>query len=71
MIGELIVVGGRELVTTRPVPEMVQAAGQAAAFAWDEFFMGEIRNPHTRAAYRLAVVRSWPGPKSGAWRSPR
>jgi site-specific recombinase XerD len=33
----------------------VADAGPAAAFAWDEFFRGSIRNPHTRTAYSRAV----------------
>lgn len=38
-------------------PRMVTSASEAAAFAWEEFFIGKIRNPHTRAAYRRAVRR--------------
>ncbi|HWL10135.1 MAG TPA: tyrosine-type recombinase/integrase [Planctomicrobium sp.] len=30
-------------------------AGHAARFAWEEFFVGQIRNPHTRRSYRHAV----------------
>jgi len=43
------------------LPRLIDAAGTAAAFAWDEFFNASIRNPHTRAAYRRAVERflSW------------
>jgi site-specific recombinase XerD len=40
-----------------PVPAIVTAAGGAARFAWDEFFAGGIRNPHTRRAYLHAVRR--------------
>ena len=39
------------------LPAMVQAAGPAAAFAWDEFFTAGIRNAHTRRAYAHAVRR--------------
>lgn len=39
------------------VPTMVLAAGNAAEFAWEEFFLGKIRNQHTRMAYRRAVRR--------------
>lgn len=39
------------------VPAAVADLGPAAAFAWDEFFAGVVRNRHTRAAYRRAVVR--------------
>jgi integrase/recombinase XerD len=38
-----------------PLPVLVQNAGGAAAFAWEEFFSGEIRNPNTRRAYTHAV----------------
>ncbi len=34
---------------------LVTEAGPAAQFAWDEFFLGSLRNPHTRAAYGRAV----------------
>jgi integrase/recombinase XerD len=34
---------------------MVADAGDAACFAWEESISGEIRNPHTRRAYRHAV----------------
>jgi len=37
------------------LPAIVQRAGAAAVFAADEFFFGTIRNPHTRAAYLIAV----------------
>jgi site-specific recombinase XerD len=43
--------GGEEL------PAIVTTAGGAAAFVWDEFFTGSIRNPHTRRAYAHAVRR--------------
>jgi integrase len=38
-------------------PALIVSAGPAAGFAYDEFFAGRLRNPHTRAAYRLAVCR--------------
>jgi integrase/recombinase XerD len=38
-------------------PACVKAAGPAATFAWEEFFIGRLRNPHTRAAYLHAVRR--------------
>jgi integrase/recombinase XerD len=41
----------------RGQPGLIAAAGEAAGFAWDEFFSGQIRNRHTRAAYLLAVRR--------------
>ena len=36
---------------------LIQDSGQAAGFAVDEFFHADIRNPHTRRAYRQAVTR--------------
>lgn len=39
------------------LPEIICRAGPAAAFAWDEFFAGRIRNRYTRAAYLHAVRR--------------
>jgi integrase/recombinase XerD len=53
---------GKNLVVVKPkravqfvAPKMVASAGEAGKFAWDEFFKGKIRNPHTRAAYLRAV----------------
>ncbi|HEX4608769.1 MAG TPA: tyrosine-type recombinase/integrase [Urbifossiella sp.] len=37
------------------LPRLIADAGPAAAFAWDEFFRGQVRNPHTRTAYSRAV----------------
>jgi integrase/recombinase XerD len=37
------------------LPALVAAAGPAAHFVWDEFFAGQVRNPHTRRAYVHAV----------------
>lgn len=38
-------------------PPVVTRAGDAARFAWAEFFGGQIENDHTRRAYRRAVHR--------------
>jgi site-specific recombinase XerD len=55
---------GRDLITFRVagltggalvLPSQVTAAGASAAFAWEEFFLGICRNPHTRSAYLRAV----------------
>ena len=50
------------------LPASIAAAGPAARFAWDEFFSGILRNPHTRAAYRHAVRRflAWTEPQGVA-----
>src|SRR3954469_18214013 len=37
------------------LPELVERAGGAARFAWDEFFYAEHHNPHTQKAYLRAV----------------
>lgn len=39
----------------QPLPALIAAGGGAACFVWDEFFSGQIRNPHTRRAYAHAV----------------
>ena len=39
------------------LPELVERAGGAARFAWDEFFYAEHHNPHTQKAYQSAVRR--------------
>ncbi len=36
-------------------PRLIADAGQAAWFAWEEFFYGKLRNEHTRRAYRRAI----------------
>jgi len=40
-----------------PLPVLVERAGSAAQFAWEEFIYGKIRNPHTRTAYERAIRR--------------
>jgi len=40
------------------LPVLIRDAGNAARFAFEEFFQGQIRNPFTRKAY-LHVVRSF------------
>ncbi len=58
----------KELVKTSPggvpavgnaatLPELVERAGGAARFAWEEFFYAEHHNPHTQRAYQRAVRR--------------
>lgn len=39
------------------VPALIERAGGAARFAWDEFFFAEHHNPHTQVAYLRAVKR--------------
>lgn len=38
-------------------PALIRDAGNAAQFAWDEFFYGELRNAHTRRAYGHATTQ--------------
>lgn len=44
-----------ELSTARDIPRIVIDAGNAARFAWEEFFYGKLRNTNTRRAYQRAV----------------
>ena len=44
-------------VASVALPELVERAGAAARFAWDEFFYAEHHNPHTQKAYLRAVRR--------------
>jgi len=39
------------------LPALIEQAGGAARFAWDEFFYAEHHNPHTQKAYMAAVKR--------------
>ncbi len=39
------------------LPTLVDLGGQAARFAWDEFFYAEHHNPYTQKAYMAAVKR--------------
>ena len=59
MSNELVPIGpSRVLAASEELggpPAIIQAAGGAALFAWDEFFSAELRNTHTRKAYRRAV----------------
>src|ERR1700736_5732479 len=43
------------LIGQSVLPELVEHAGPAARFAWDEFFYAEHHNPHTQKAYMRAV----------------
>jgi len=50
--GSVVLTGGKAIL-----PELVERAGGAARFAWDEFFYAEHHNPHTQQAYKRAVRR--------------
>jgi site-specific recombinase XerD len=43
--------------STASVPSLIAAGGAASRFAWEEFLHGQLRNPHTRRAYRRAATR--------------
>ena len=64
MASEIIPVSSQVIATNSndaPLPVLVERAGGAARFAWDEFFYAEHHNPHTQKAYMAAVRRflSW------------
>lgn len=61
MTNQAVSVGGGQ--TPSGVPAIVARAAAAGRFAWEEFFRGRIRNPHTREAYGHAVDRflAWCG----------
>ncbi len=44
-----------DIPAAREIPAIVAEAGNAARFAWEEFFYGRLRNAHTRRAYHRAV----------------
>jgi len=50
---------GVPVATGQPstLPAMVERAGAAGRFAWNEFFFAEHHNPHTQASYMRAVKR--------------
>ena len=43
--------------TEPALPVLVERAGPAARFSWEEFFFAEHHNPHTQKAYMAAVKR--------------
>lgn len=60
MPDELVVVSavGVPAIEAGPsLPELVERAGGAARFAWEEFFYAEHHNRHTQRAYQRAVRR--------------
>ncbi len=52
---------GPVIVVSSSLPSLVERAGGAARFAWEEFFFAEHHNLHTQRAYESAVRRflSW------------
>src|SRR5438552_12771798 len=60
MSNELVIASSGSVAATGTSPELpvlVERAGGAARFAWDEFFFAEHHNPHTQKAYMAAVKR--------------
>ena len=57
MSTNLVPVKPGELQSTEQLPALIRDAGKAAHFAYQEFFYGKLRNPHTRVAYERAVRR--------------
>ena len=55
---ELIPINSRTLkLADKNVPQAIKDAGDASAFAYEEFLFGQIRNANTRRAYESAVNR--------------
>jgi integrase/recombinase XerD len=54
---DIIVAQYQPLITALILPDIVSRSGAAGRFVWDEFFSGQLRNRHTRAAYLHAVQR--------------
>ncbi len=57
MSTNLVSVPPGELQSIEQLPALIRDAGKAAHFAYQEFFYGKLRNPHTRVAYERAVRR--------------
>jgi integrase/recombinase XerD len=60
MNSEIVSVSTQPMVIVSPaanVPALVDHAGPAARFAWDEYFYAEHHNLHTQKAYMAAVRR--------------
>lgn len=58
MSNELVELPGKSMLATGSAPSLpalVERAGGAARFAWEEFFQGEIANAHTRKNYVQAI----------------
>ena len=57
MTTEIMLAPAQPLMPSKSLPALVEQAGGAARFAWDEFFFAEHHNPHTQRAYQSAVRR--------------
>jgi hypothetical protein len=67
MTTEIALAPARPLLPSKSLPALIDRAGGAARFAWEEFFLAEHHNPHTQKAYERAVRRflGWVGPETG------
>ena len=56
----------RTVVAHTAIPDLVTAAGPAGVYVWEQFFVGTLRNKHTRASYDRSVRRflAWVGPRA-------
>ncbi len=57
MTTDIVLASARLLVPSKPLPALIERAGGAVRFAWNEFFYAEHHNPHTQKAYLRAVRR--------------
>jgi integrase/recombinase XerD len=53
--GAVVVIENGSVPACYEAPAVILAAGGAAQYAWEEFFIGKLRNLHTRTAYLRAV----------------
>ncbi len=60
MSTEIVLVKAQTVIASKiepALPVLVERAGAAGRFAWEEFFHAEHHNPHTQKAYMAAVKR--------------
>jgi hypothetical protein len=57
MTTEIVLAPAGPPVPPKSLPALIERAGGAARFAWEEFFFAEHHNPHTQRAYQSAVRR--------------
>jgi site-specific recombinase XerD len=60
MSTEIVPANAQTIIASRngpTLPVLVERAGPAGRFAWEEFFYAEHHNPHTQKAYMAAVKR--------------
>jgi len=60
MSTEIVLVNEQTVIASKiepALPVLIERAGTAGRFAWEEFFYAEHHNPHTQKAYMAAVKR--------------